>query len=447
MSDLKFNFDDNFQLGVFELMMADSAFCDKAVALLKPEFFKNEYYSWFFRKLKDLKAESNEHPTHLQLRNEIVQINPKDQEVYLKLYNRIIQPQLARDHSYIKKQLTKFAKKAIAYQINDRIVRGQHKDPDKILSEIQEEFNRFENASFDSVKTQKLGALSTIMEKSAEQANDLIPTYMPTIDRELLGGVPRQTLTVALSGTNVGKSIWMVNWAWQLLKNGYKVFMVILEGHEYQPMLRIASRALGISYRKIRFNDLNDVERRKVEEFEKKYQDKIEIFYDSSFDFTIEDMVPILRQKKKDMGMDVVMVDYGQILKTSQKFDAERHRLSYVHRGLSSLAGELDVAMVTVAQGNRETQEKIKKSTGLVRMGDIAECFEIVRASATILTLNRSEEDELSERMRVLLDKQRDGRTNIVEICKTDMSRIAIYGDEEEGLGFMSYEEYLQETS
>jgi hypothetical protein len=87
------------------------------------------------------------------------------------------------------------------------------------------------------------------------------------------------------------------------------------------------------------------------------------------------------------------------------------------------------------------------KQKGLVRMGDIAECFEIVRCAATVLTLNRSEEDQLGERMRVLLDKQRDGRTNIVEICKTDMSRIAIYGPQSEGLGFMTPDQYIQATA
>lgn len=444
--EIRFEFDDNFQLGVFELMMADRTFCDKALAMLRPEYFKNDYYAWFFRSLEDLAKNHGGSPSHLQLRNQVMQLSHDKRELYLKVYNRIVRPQLQRDHQYIRNQLTKFAKKAIAWQINDRIVRGQHKDPDRILDEVQKEFERFQGANFEGVQTQRLSQLPSIMEQAAEEAQFLIPTFMPTIDREMGGGVPRKTLTVGLSGTNAGKSVWMANWTYHLIRNGYKVLVCNFEGWQHQWMLRLVSRHTGARFGDVRFNRLTDHQMQLRMEFEQQCNDKLEIFHDNTFGFTFEDLIPILRQKKDEMNYDAVMLDYGQILGSKRKFNDLRHQMTYIHRGLSSLAGELDCAMATVAQGTRGTQEKGQKGSNLIRMNDISECFEIVRAAATVFTLNRSDDDIQGERARILMDKQRDGRTNVIEVCKTDFQRLAYYGPESEGLGFMTPEQYIQES-
>ena len=198
-------------------------------------------------------------------------------------------------------------------------------------------------------------------------------------------------------------------------------------------------------YTDLRFDQLNDKQRSDLEDFQRETRGLLQHYHDASFGFTIEKLVPIIRQKKEEFDFDVLMVDYGQILNSAKKFNDMRFEQAYVHRGLASLAGELDVAAITVAQGNRETQRKNNEGKGLIRMDDISECFEIVRAAAQVLTLNRSDEDSEMDRARIFLDKQRDGRTGIMEICKTDFPHMCFYGSEDEGLGFMHHEEYLKE--
>jgi replicative DNA helicase len=124
-----------------------------------------------------------------------------------------------------------------------------------------------------------------------------------------------------------------------------------------------------------------------------------------------------------------------------------RQEQAFIHRSLATVAGEVDALMVTVAQGNREAQDKNAKASEMLRMVDISECFEIVRAAATVFTLNRSLKDQDADRVRILLDKQRDGATNVVEICKSSFARMCFYGHESEGLGFMNREQYIQESN
>jgi len=442
--EIKFHFTDDFQLGIFELMMFDTNFCEKAVTNLKAEYFKNKYYAWFFDKNRELVEEYKSAPSHLQIKNEILRFPPEKQDLYMQIFKKITKPTNKRDHKYIRDNLEEFIRKCLRFQLNDILVKNQNKASDYVDVLVKAKVEEMNNISFGKVQCQSIRHLTSIMEESATEAGDLIPTFMPNIDRALGGGVPKHTLTLGLSGTNVGKSIWMINWAYHLILAGYKVFFVTLEGFEKQTMLRLASRAIGTPIGDVRWNKLSDIEMQKRKRFEDKYKDSLQIYYDSSFGFTIEDLVPIARQKKEEFDFDIMMVDYGQILQSKKNFSDLRHQQAYVHRGLSSLAGpqELDCAMVTVAQGNRETQEKNSKGKGLVKISDISECFEIIRCCATVITLNRSDHDVESDTARALLDKSRDGRTNVIDIMKTNFDRTAFYGTADEGLGFLPADDY-----
>lgn len=444
----KLIFDEKFQLGIFELMLMDQDFSSKCILYLQPNYFQNEHLASLFLVFKKLQEKYGTFPTKTMVSNEIAQISdPKRMLVLNAVFKEIIKGGSGKDYVYIKSNLEKFCKKALAFQIHGKIQQQQNSDPDTIFENIEKMVEGYQAISFSKVKTESLTNIEYILERSQEDTGKLVPTFMPTIDLELGGGVPRGTLTVGLSGTNVGKSIWLINWAYHLCRNGYKVFYVNLEGYERQPMVRLISRALQAPYSMVRYNKLTDYQREDVKKIQDGWGKNFQFFHNSTFGFTIEDLVPILRAKKTEFNFDVVMVDYGQILTSKRKFENLRSEQAYIHRGLATVAGEVDCAMVTVAQGNRDAQSKNSSSAALLRMTDVSECFEINRAAATVFTLNRSDKDQQGEFVRVLMDKQRDGKTNVVEICKTSFPRMSFYGGIEEGLGFLTPQQYIQATN
>lgn len=448
MTELKMNFDINFQLGIFELMLIDSDFCSKCLTYLKPEYFKNEHLASMFLMFKKLHEKYEVVPTKNQVSNEIAQINdPKKMLVFNEIFKNITKSNMSKDYIYIKDNLEKFVKRCLSFQIHGQIQANQSQDPDLIFEKIEKAVDSYQSISFSKVKTESLANIEFILERSQNNAEDLVPTYMPTIDNALGGGIPKKTLTVGMSGTNVGKSIWLINWAYHLCKNGYRVFYVNLEGYEEQPMIRLISRALQAQYYNIRHNRLTEPQREQVLEIKNTWGKNFQFFHNASFNFSIEDLVPILRNKKQEFNYDVLMVDYGQILTSKKKFENLRSEQAFIHRSLATLAGELECATITVAQGNRDAQEKNTTSTALLRMTDISECFEINRAAAQVFTLNRSTKDQENDFVRVLLDKQRDGATNVVEVCKTSFQRMCFYGHESEGLGFLTTKNYLEQMN
>lgn len=58
------------------------------------------------------------------------------------------------------------------------------------------------------------------------QKVDKIPFQLDILNKITNGGVERKTLNLVMAGTNVGKSIWLVNMASQYVQQGYNVLYI-----------------------------------------------------------------------------------------------------------------------------------------------------------------------------------------------------------------------------
>lgn len=446
--EIKLPFDDKFQLTLLELMLTDKRVAEKCFLHLRPEFFPNEYFAKIFGMLHQLN-EKNPFPSQNQLKNEIAKItDPKASQIYISIYKRIIEPQDFRDYEYTRTNLNSYLKQRTIVKLTNNILKNQSAPPEKLTEMIESELRVINGISAENIKLRTLDNLLGFLDECAEESKNLIPTFLPSIDKELGGGCPIGTLALGIGGTNVGKSIFLTNWTYKLIMAGYKVFYVNLEGYELQTMQRLVARAIRAPIYNVKNNKLTGMQRDQVLEFEKKCKGNFKFFHNDSFDMTVETFIPALRNIiQNDFKADVVVYDYGQLFKSKKNHDGQRHEQAYCHRAITTLAGELKHLAITVAQGQRDTNIKNNSGSSLTRMTDISECFEINRAAATVFTLNRSEKDEEMERMKILMDKNRDGKKNVVEICKTDFATLAMYGDESEGLGFMNTRDYLSETN
>jgi replicative DNA helicase len=445
---LKLPFDERFLITLLELMLNDKHVAEQSYLFLTPELFPLEIYGTFYSMLKTLN-EKNSFPSANQLKNEISKItDPKKSQLLIAIFKRITEPRDFRDYDYVKDHLQAFFKQRVIYKMTNDIIKNQTSHPDtleKIMSKYSKELD---SINLNQLKTRTLDNLIGFLEESAEDSKNMIPTFLPTIDEALGGGVPRGTMSLTIGGTNVGKSIWLVNWTYHLIKHKFKVLYINLEGFEKQTMQRLISRAIRARTYHVRNNMLTDYQKDQVINFEHECRESFMFYHNDSFDMTVETLLPSITHIKKNVfDFDVLMVDYGQLLKSKRNVGELRHEQAYCHRALTTLASALNVHVATVAQGTRDTNNKNNSGSSLTRMTDISECFEINRAAATVFTLNRSEKDEEMDRIKILMDKQRDGKKGIVEFCKTDFSTVAMWGTADEGLGFMNQQAYLTETN
>lgn len=440
-----FYFDDVFQQTMFALMMNDSDFCYKCCHLLKPEYFANQYYAKIFTTIQDLQSKMEGGPSPMMLFNELLKIREDEKPPYLTLFKKIIEPAQTRNYEYVRNQLEQFVKRSVVWQLNKKLVDSKAQDPDSLYQMAMKHFEQLQSVTFQEDNTLTPKNLELFLERNAQRSGKLLPMGLPNIDKALGGGLPKGTLTTVIGGTNIGKSIFLHNLASEWIEQGMRVLLINLEGVKEQPLLRIIARSTNIPYAQLRFNQLDTFQKKRVRDFEEKYHDLLEIRHVEEFNYSVEDMYSYCRDKKQKFAFDGLLVDYGQLLGTKSKQEGLRHSQAFVHRALASMGCALDCAVVTVAQGTRDVQDKNNRGNSLTRMNDISECFEINRVSAQVLTLNRSEIDEQKERCRILLDKQRDGMKGVIDICKTKFSTASLYGPVERGLGFLSADQYVEE--
>lgn len=443
--EIQFNFDVEFQTRIIQLMVIDVDFGKKCSNYLEKQYFSNKYMGFFFDVISKSYTDYG-YCNEMILENEVYKFDKDKSEPYAQVLEKIKmdderRSDVKRSSKYLREKLEPFIKKAIAYQINEKLVKNQNKDPDRILKVVQTDIEKIQTLSMKENNFMTLKESFKIMEDSEEDTKKLLPLGIPELDEVMNGGIPRGVLTLALGGTNVGKSIFLINAAYNFIKQGYRVLYLNLEGEQKEPMLRIISRATQIPFGRILSNNLTEKETERVSAMVEKYSELLRIKHVGDFRYTIEDVFTMCSDLYQEFPFDVFICDYGQILGTKERFNSIRERMIYVHRGLASIGNVHDAAVLTVAQGTRDAQQKNNSGDQLLRMNDISECFEIVRAAAVILTLNRSEADEQSERVRFLLEKQRKGKKGVLVNCKTDMSFIGYYGPEDEGLGFLDREE------
>lgn len=153
-------------------------------------------------------------------------------------------------------------------------------------------------------------------------------------------------------------------------------------------------------------------------------------------DMQVEKLKQECRKINRKHGLDIILVDYLQNLRTFKKFgsDNETSRVAYISKELTSTAKVTDSAMYALAQLNREC---LKRTNKRALASDIKNSSEIEQDASIIITLYRDDlfnsNSPLKGYMEFNIVKNRYGEIGTV-ISKTNLkhSRIEEIPEEEE---------------
>ena len=114
---------------------------------------------------------------------------------------------------------------------------------------------------------------------------------------------------------------------------------------------------------------------------------------------------------------DVIIVDYGDLLKSSQYYKEKRLEIGNIYEELRGLAGEFNVPVITASQSNRSSEE------GEIIVGSqISEDYSKVMIGDFVFSVHRKIEDKLAKTARVFIIKNRFGPDGITFPSKFDTS-------------------------
>lgn len=206
------------------------------------------------------------------------------------------------------------------------------------------------------------------LEKRSRGEELSMPSGVAGLDAAMSGFHPGE-YTIVGARPSVGKSALGAQIALSTAQNGYKVGICSREMTSVQYGTRILSYGSEVDPKKLRKGDLDPDDWVQIAQ-------AVNLFSHTniSFMFTAK-LVEDLRmevQKKVDSGdLDMLVIDYVQLLRTKQKFEKDFLRIAYISKMLKDMAVDFGISIIGLAQVNRSAENTMPTLAELRGAGDL----------------------------------------------------------------------------
>ena len=198
-----------------------------------------------------------------------------------------------------------------------------------------------------------------VTEAAVYMPNSGIMTGFGGLD-SLLGGLQRSDLAVVAARPAVGKTALALNIAVNAAKLGHSCAIFSLEVGGRQVLLRMVAAEAGVDSHKLRIGMLTDREERRVFDALGSLSD-LPVHIDDSPIQSVQELRAKAKQHHVEVGLDLVVVDYMQLLTGGGRGGRESNRtqeMGEISRSLKGVARELDVPVLALSQLNRAPETR-----------------------------------------------------------------------------------------
>jgi replicative DNA helicase len=123
------------------------------------------------------------------------------------------------------------------------------------------------------------------------------------------------------------------------------------------------------------------------------------------------------RRLHMEFGLDLVVVDYLQLMQGDSRTDNRVQEVSYISRSLKVLARELNVPVLAAAQLSRAVEQRANKKP---QLSDLRESGSLEQDSDIVMFIYREDldnPDSLKKNVaEIMVSKHRNGPTGVVEL-------------------------------
>ncbi|MBP7816901.1 MAG: replicative DNA helicase [Phenylobacterium sp.] len=265
-----------------------------------------------------------------------------------------------------------------------------------------------------------------------------------------LGGLHPSDLLILAARPSMGKSALAVNiafhvarnYAWEPQPDGTKktvsggvVAFFQLEMSADQLAMRMLAEVSGVSGDRLRKGEIDAVEFGRVRDAALEIQDA-PMYIDDTGGITMAKLAARARRLKRMVGLDLIVVDYLQLVTIGPggKVDNRVQEVSAITQGLKTLAKELSVPVIALAQLSRQVENREDKKpqlSDLRESGSIeqdADCVMFIYREEYYLSRTEPREgtpehltwqdqmDQVAGQAEVIIGKQRHGPIGTVKL-------------------------------
>ena len=220
-----------------------------------------------------------------------------------------------------------------------------------------------------------------------------VPTGLNDLD-ERLGGLHRSDLVIIAGRPSMGKTALATNIGYyaakKILDDNKKssIAFFSLEMSSEQLSTRILSEQSKIKSNDIRRGKVTEEEFNRLIETSRNIHD-LPLYIDETPAITISTLSNRARRIKRLFGLDLIIVDYIQLMTTSSKrYDGRVQEISEITQGLKALAKELSVPVLALSQLSRAVEQRDDKKP---QLSDLRESGSIEQDADVVMFVFREE--------------------------------------------------------
>lgn len=236
---------------------------------------------------------------------------------------------------------------------------------------------------------------------------------------EVTNGLSAGQMVIVAARPGVGKSTLAVDFMRHMsIKNNIPTLMFSLEMSRKEVQQRILSAEAEVLTSRVKAATFDAEDWEKVDEASARISEA-PLYVDDSPELTMMDIAAKTRSYVKSKGVEMVVIDYLQLLKSGRKSESRQQEVSDFSRQIKLLAKACEIPIIAIAQLNREVARRGEDATP--KPSDLRESGALEQDADIILLLNRPDSQDADHaragEMDIILAKHRGGRTGTFQVA------------------------------
>lgn len=246
-----------------------------------------------------------------------------------------------------------------------------------------------------------------------------IPTGFRDLD-SLTSGFHNSEFIVVAGRPSMGKTALCLNIAQHVgVKTDYSVGFFSLEMAKEQVAIRLLCSEAQLDIKNVRTGFIGEREIERLKLSAEVYS-QANIYIDESAALTVMEMKAKARRLKMEQNLNLIFIDYMQLMRPGGRFENRTQEISYISRSLKELAKELKIPVVGISQLSRAPERGRREP--LPQLSDLRESGAIEQDADVVIFIYRPEfyhpdDENLRGIAKINIAKQRNGPTGMVNLA------------------------------
>ena len=421
MSETLTQYGTNFQSKILTSLLTDVKYTKQILDIIEISYFDSDSNKFIIKNIKEYFKKYKTNPTMEALK---VLIDDVDNDVLktsiVDSLRNAWQHRESPDLEFVKEKSLEFCKNQV------------------VKNAIMESVELLESQRYDEIKTiiddaMKAGVetdigheyITGLEERLTKQTRLCLPTQWDSVNDLMDGGLAGGELGVIVAPAGIGKSWTLQALGAHAVAKGKTVVHYTLELNAQYVGLRYDTIVSGQPTGNLLYY------KEEVQQKISKLKGELIIKYYPTRTASVNTLTAHLQQcEMRGIKPDLVIVDYADIMKSTQHFNEKRHQLGHIYEELRGMAGEFDIPVWTASQANRSALEE-----DVIGAEKVTEDYSKVMTADFVMSMSRKVEDKIANTGRFHVIKNRFGPDGITfpATINTNTGFIQIYETNTQG--------------